>query len=64
MDNEMFALGLDLGISQCRISLFKNNAFEIIPDDKGHLQIPTCIAFNDTKILIGEEAKSQLIDNP
>jgi hypothetical protein len=30
------ALGLDLGISFCRFTIFRDNKFELIPNDDGH----------------------------
>ena len=59
------ALGLDLGISFSRFCLFKDNRFELIPDEQGHLQTPSYVAFTDShEILVGEDAKNQLLTNP
>lgn len=58
------ALGLDIGISYCRMAIFRNNKFELIPNEDGHFQTPTYVAFTNTSILIGENAKEQTIENP
>lgn len=41
------ALGLDLGITYSRFTTFKNNKFELIPDDEGHFQTPSFVAFTE-----------------
>jgi molecular chaperone DnaK (HSP70) len=52
------ALGLDLGISFSRFCVFKEDLFELVPDDQGHLQTPSIVAFTETHgILVGELAK-------
>ena len=62
--NSRVALGLDLGVSFCRLSMFRDGKFELIPDEEGKFQMPTYIAFTDNSILIGEDAKDQLVKNP
>ncbi|TNV80532.1 hypothetical protein FGO68_gene10521 [Halteria grandinella] len=61
---DKFALGLDLGISQCRMAIFKGNKFEVIPNEQGNFQTPSYVAFTNDQILVGEAAKAQLLSNP
>ena len=52
------ALGLDIGITFSRFCLFKEDRFELIPDELGHLQTPSYVAFNDgPQVLVGEAAR-------
>ena len=63
-EEHKLALGLDLGISFSRFTIFRDNKFELIPDEHGRFEMPSFVAFTETRILIGEEAKEQAIENP
>ena len=58
------AIGIDLGTSYSSVGVFRNDGFEIIPNEEGGLTTPSVVAFTDTGRLIGNPAKNQLVRNP
>ena len=58
------AIGIDLGISYSRVSVWQNGKVEIIHNKIGERKIPSYIAFTDSEKLIGEAAKNQKTRNP
>lgn len=58
------ALGIDLGLSQCKVALFRDNKFEVIPNQHGRLHTPAYVAFaGGAQTLVGEQAKAQILSN-
>ena len=57
-------IGIDLGTNFARICAFKNNRVDAIPNERGHTQTPTYVAFTKTHHLVGESAKKQVNVNP
>jgi len=47
-------IGIDVGTSYTRVGVWKDNQVKIIPNEHGELCTPTCVAFTDTEILIGD----------
>jgi L1 cell adhesion molecule like protein len=58
------AVGIDLGTTCSRVSVFRHGKVEIIANDRGNRKTPSYVAFTDTERLIGDEAKGQLDMNP
>ncbi|GKF09300.1 heat shock cognate 70 kDa protein-like protein, partial [Tanacetum coccineum] len=60
------AIGIDLGTTySCAAIWFDNkNRVEIILNEQGNRITPSCVAFNDSELLVGESAKSQIARNP
>ncbi|PWA87565.1 heat shock protein 70 family, peptide-binding domain protein [Artemisia annua] len=60
------AIGIDLGTtySCAAIWIGSNNRVEIIPNEQGNRITPSCVAFNDSELLVGESAKNQIARNP
>ena len=60
------AVGIDLGTTySCVAAWFsKHNRVEIIPNEQGNKITPSCVAWNDTELLVGEGAKNQINRNP
>ncbi|CZR69592.1 uncharacterized protein PAC_19492 [Phialocephala subalpina] len=58
-----FAIGIDLGSSKTSVGIFRNGRVEMIPDE-GENAIPSCVAFTDHTVLVGQAARSQAISNP
>ena len=60
----VFGIGIDLGTSYSSVGIFRNDRFELVPNEEGGLSTPSMVAFTDTGQLIGNAAKSQLAMNP
>ncbi|KAD3067676.1 hypothetical protein E3N88_35556 [Mikania micrantha] len=60
------AIGIDLGTTySCVAAWFdQHNRVEIIPNEQGNNITPSCVACNDTEVLVGEAAKNQITRNP
>lgn len=60
------AIGIDLGTTySCAAVWFhQKRRVEIIPNEQGNKITPSCVAFSDTEILVGEGAKNQIARNP
>lgn len=59
-----FAIGIDLGTTNTRIGIFREDCFEIIPDEQGNHATPSMVAFTSGQSFIGVAAKSQMHKNP
>ncbi len=58
-------IGIDLGTSNSAVAAFVDGQPQILSDDNGHQLTPSVVSFGkDKKILIGEDARSQLFANP
>ena len=53
----MVYIGIDLGNTNCCVACLVDNKIQIIPNEFGNKTTPSCIAFHEGKILIGEDAK-------
>jgi molecular chaperone DnaK (HSP70) len=53
-----------LGTTDSCVGVWQNDRVEIIPNDMNNLTTPSCVAFTDTEIFIGEAAKFQMANNP
>nr|GEY54501.1 protein STICHEL-like 3 [Tanacetum cinerariifolium] len=60
------AIGIDLGTTySCAAIWFcGKKRVEIIPNEQGNRITPSCVAFNDSELLVGESAKNQIARNP
>ena len=61
----MAAIGIDLGTTNsCTAVLTKRGNVMILPSDNDRKTTPSMVAFSEDNILIGSEAKNQIITNP
>nr|GEV22656.1 putative heat shock protein 70 family [Tanacetum cinerariifolium] len=58
------AIGIDLGTTYSCAAVWKHNRIEIIPNDQGNRTTPSCVAFTDEQLFIGDAAKNQAAMNP
>ncbi|KAJ1698906.1 hypothetical protein LUZ63_007418 [Rhynchospora breviuscula] len=57
-------VGIDLGTTYSRVAVWRNNCVTVIPNENGNLHTPSCVAFTDTGILIGDAAKDHASEYP
>ena len=57
-------IAIDLGTNYSCAGVWKDGKVNIIPNDKGKNKNPLYIAFTDTDILFGDDAKKQIYKNP
>eukprot|EP00930_Biecheleria_cincta_P001163 TRINITY_DN102329_c0_g1_i1.p1 TRINITY_DN102329_c0_g1~~TRINITY_DN102329_c0_g1_i1.p1 ORF type:complete len:500 (-),score=75.74 TRINITY_DN102329_c0_g1_i1:79-1578(-) len=58
--NAPVALGIDLGTSCCRVGLWRDGDVLVVPNDRGSLATPTCVAFLEhTSPVVGDLALEQ-----
>jgi len=57
-------IAIDLGVTFCSVSVFKNGGVDIIADAENNQFIPSYVAFTKTSRLVGNSAKNQLNMNP
>lgn len=53
-------VGIDFGTCNSCVGIWRRNAIEIIPDEKGNMTIPSVVAFTNRTIYVGYEAKNQM----
>jgi molecular chaperone DnaK (HSP70) len=58
------AIGIDLGTKFLRVGVWEDDSVTIISNEKGSLYTPSYISFTEDEILIGEDAKNQIYNNP
>ncbi|KAD3067680.1 hypothetical protein E3N88_35560 [Mikania micrantha] len=63
---EATAIGIDLGTTYSCVAAWFNqhNRVEIFPNEQGNNITPSCVATNNTELLVGEAAKNQITRNP
>lgn len=57
------SVGIDLGTAFSRVALWRDGDVLIIPNDRGKLATPSCVAFTEQSILVGEAAQEQADGN-
>ena len=66
MEKQIFPgqIGIDLGTTYSCVGVWTTDHVEIIPNEKGQNTTPSWVAFTDSEILIGADAKEQFNLNP
>lgn len=52
-------IGIDLGTAYSRVGVWRDGDVMIIPNERGKLATPSCVAFTDQCVLVGEAAQDQ-----
>ncbi|KAJ0102755.1 hypothetical protein Patl1_06371 [Pistacia atlantica] len=58
------AIGIDLGTTYSCVAVWKNDRVEIITNDQGNRTTPSCVAYTENELFIGDPAKNQILMNP
>ncbi|KAK9748916.1 hypothetical protein RND81_02G089900 [Saponaria officinalis] len=58
------AIGIDLGTKYSCIGVWQYGRVQIIPDEQGNHTTPSCVAFTQCDVLVGDTAESQAAFNP
>lgn len=56
-------VGIDFGTGSCSVAAHRNGAVEVIADEQGTRVTPSCVAFTDQDVVVGEAALSQAHSN-
>ena len=48
-----FGVGIDIGMNDCRLSLYKDKTFTMVPNSLGQYATPSYVAFTETGIEVG-----------
>jgi L1 cell adhesion molecule like protein len=57
-------VGIDLGTAYCRVSIVHDHQVVIVTNDGGKRRTPSCVAFRDDQLLVGDVVKDQTSTNP
>ena len=57
-------IGIDLGTTYSCVAVWKNGKVVVLHNKEGKTITPSVVAFTDDNVLIGEDAKKNLLSNP
>ncbi|GAU42346.1 hypothetical protein TSUD_287800 [Trifolium subterraneum] len=63
-EGKKFAIGIDLGTTNSRVAVWRNDQLEIICNDQGNRTTPSYVAFTDSQRMIGDSAFNMAACNP
>lgn len=59
-------IGIDLGTTYCSVGVFfpGTGKVKVIPDENGHISIPSMVSFTDNDVYVGYESVELADSNP
>ena len=57
-------VGIDIGTANTRVAVYRNDKYEIIPDEDGSTSMPSYVSFGEKHRFFGAAAKGQAKRNP
>jgi heat shock protein 5 len=57
-------IGIDFGTTFSTVAVVQNGIVNVIPNELGQMSTPSLVSFTDGRIIIGQDAIPQLIENP
>ncbi|KAF9101632.1 hypothetical protein BGX29_005412 [Mortierella sp. GBA35] len=57
-NTDNIAIGINIGNAYSRVGIYRNDKFEIVPNELGQTATPTYIAFVGEKVLVGQAARN------
>lgn len=59
-------IGIDLGTTYCSVGVFfpGTGTVKVIPDENGHLSVPSMVSFTDSDVYVGYESLELADSNP
>jgi heat shock protein 1/8 len=63
MSSRHNAISIDLGTTHARVAVFQNDRVHVLVDGGGRCSTPSCVAFTESEIIVGEAALGQITSN-
>lgn len=58
MSTSAVTIGIDLGTTYSCVAVLRDDEVQVIPNDLGNRLTPSCVAFHDDDVLVGDSAKN------
>src|SRR5438477_8061875 len=58
------AVGIDLGTTNSVVAIARERKTEVVRDANGHALVPSVGAYHDDQIVVGEDARRELLERP
>jgi molecular chaperone HscA len=58
------AVGIDLGTTNSVVAIARDRKTEVVRDANGHALVPSVVAYHDDEVVVGEDARRELLDRP
>src|SRR3954468_7761396 len=58
------AVGIDLGTTNSVVAIARDRKTEVVRDATGHALVPSVVAYHADQIVVGEDARRELLERP
>jgi molecular chaperone HscA len=58
------AVGIDLGTTNSVVAIARDRKTEVVRDADGRALVPSVVAYHDDEVVVGEEARREILDRP